>query len=130
VGNIILFLLWAGGSATTGHGFDGDLVHGVDGGDGAAGLAAVWKVCIIGHESAVLEIFCYQVVSQLRRKAGEKHGYEGGAGSVSGGRQVHHLSHGIRSLYITHTVKKRFASFPSPAGMSLPNSPWAGIMTS
>jgi hypothetical protein len=24
----------------------------------------------------------------------------------------------------------RFASFPSPAGMSLPNSPWAGIMTS
>ncbi len=26
--------------------------------------------------------------------------------------------------------KKRFASFPSPAGMSLPNSPWAGIMTS
>jgi len=27
------------------------------------------------------------------------------------------------------TVKKRFASFPSPAGMSLPNSPWAGIMT-
>ncbi len=30
----------------------------------------------------------------------------------------------------TYTVKKRFASFPSPAGMSLPNSPWAGIMTS
>ncbi len=28
-----------------------------------------------------------------------------------------------------YTVKKRFASFPSPAGMSLPNSPWAGIMT-
>jgi hypothetical protein len=26
--------------------------------------------------------------------------------------------------------KKRFASFPSSAGMSLPNSPWAGIMTS
>ncbi len=26
--------------------------------------------------------------------------------------------------------KKRFASSPSPAGMSLPNSPWAGIMTS
>ncbi len=26
--------------------------------------------------------------------------------------------------------RKRFASFPSPAGMSLPNSPWAGIMTS
>ncbi len=26
--------------------------------------------------------------------------------------------------------KKRFASFPSPAGMSLPNSSWAGIMTS
>ncbi len=25
--------------------------------------------------------------------------------------------------------KKRFASFPSPAGMSLPNSPWAGITT-
>jgi hypothetical protein len=25
-----------------------------------------------------------------------------------------------------YTVKKRFASFPSPAGMSLPNSPWAG----
>jgi hypothetical protein len=30
---------------------------------------------------------------------------------------------------LTHR-KKRFASFPSPAGMSLPNSPWAGIMTS
>ncbi len=29
-----------------------------------------------------------------------------------------------------YTVKKRFASFPSPAGMSLPNSSWAGIMTS
>ncbi len=28
------------------------------------------------------------------------------------------------------TVKKRLASFPSSAGMSLPNSPWAGIMTS
>ncbi len=26
-----------------------------------------------------------------------------------------------------NTVKKRFASFPSPAGMSLPNSPWAEI---
>jgi hypothetical protein len=26
--------------------------------------------------------------------------------------------------------KKRFVSFPSPAGMSLPNTPWAGIMTS
>jgi hypothetical protein len=26
--------------------------------------------------------------------------------------------------------KKRFGSFPSPARMSLPNSPWAGIMTS
>ncbi len=26
--------------------------------------------------------------------------------------------------------KKRFASFPSPAGMSLPNSPWSGKMTS
>jgi hypothetical protein len=31
---------------------------------------------------------------------------------------------------LKYTVKKRFASFPSPAGMSLPNSPWAGIMTS
>ena len=30
----------------------------------------------------------------------------------------------------TYTVKKRFPSFPSPAGMSLPNSLWAGIMTS
>jgi hypothetical protein len=29
-----------------------------------------------------------------------------------------------------YTVNKRIASFPSPAGMSLPNSPWAGIMTS
>jgi hypothetical protein len=26
--------------------------------------------------------------------------------------------------------KKRIASFPSPVGMSQPNSPWAGIMTS
>ncbi len=37
-------------------------------------------------------------------------------------------------LYNNHirnyTVKKMIASFPSPAGMSLPNSPWAGIMTS
>ncbi len=39
-------------------------------------------------------------------------------------------------IYITlvhfcfYTVKKRFPSFPSSAGMSLPNSPWAGIMTS
>jgi hypothetical protein len=32
--------------------------------------------------------------------------------------------------YALYTVKKRFESFPSPAGMSLPNSPWAGIMTS
>jgi hypothetical protein len=31
---------------------------------------------------------------------------------------------------IPYTVKKRFESFLSPAGMSLPNSPWAGIMTS
>ncbi len=31
---------------------------------------------------------------------------------------------------VLYTVKKRFASFPSPAGMSPPNSPWAGIMTS
>ncbi len=29
-----------------------------------------------------------------------------------------------------YTLKQRFASFPSPAGMSLPNSHWAGIMTS
>ncbi len=29
-----------------------------------------------------------------------------------------------------YTVKKRFTSFPSPAAMSLPNSPRAGIMTS
>ncbi len=45
--------------------------------------------------------------------------------------------HGLVLLYCPmycsiyrHTVKKRFASFPSPAGMSLPNSPWAGIMKS
>ncbi len=31
---------------------------------------------------------------------------------------------------VAYTVKKRFVSFPSPDGMSLPNSPWAGIMTS
>ena len=31
---------------------------------------------------------------------------------------------------LIYTVKKRIGSFPSPAGMSLPNSPWAGIMTS
>jgi hypothetical protein len=29
-----------------------------------------------------------------------------------------------------YTVKKRFASFPSPARMSLPNSPWEGVMPS
>jgi hypothetical protein len=33
-------------------------------------------------------------------------------------------------VLLKYTVKKRFASFPSPAGISLPNSPWAGIMTS
>ncbi len=36
---------------------------------------------------------------------------------------------GLATLCPIHR-KKRFASFPSPAGMSLPNSPWAGIMTS
>jgi hypothetical protein len=35
-----------------------------------------------------------------------------------------------RFIYKHYTVKKRMASFPSLAGMSLPNSPWAGIMTS
>jgi hypothetical protein len=35
-----------------------------------------------------------------------------------------------RHLKISLHRKKRFVSFPSPAGMSLPNSPWAGIMTS
>jgi hypothetical protein len=34
---------------------------------------------------------------------------------------------GSFGIYI---VKKKFEIFPSPAGMSLPNSPWAGIMTS
>jgi hypothetical protein len=32
--------------------------------------------------------------------------------------------------YRRYIVKKRFASFPSTAEMSLPSSPWAGIMTS
>ncbi len=44
----------------------------------------------------------------------------------------------VRQPYLTYrlarlyTVKKRIANLPSPAGMSvsLPNSPWAGIMTS
>jgi hypothetical protein len=36
----------------------------------------------------------------------------------------------ISSVLVVHRKKKRFESFPSPAGMSLPNSPWAGIMTS
>ncbi len=36
----------------------------------------------------------------------------------------------VLRFYGSHTVKNRIASFPSPAGMSLPNSPWAGIMTS
>jgi hypothetical protein len=40
------------------------------------------------------------------------------------------LSQSSQSGRSTYTVKKRFVSFPSPAGMSLPNSPWAGIMTS
>jgi hypothetical protein len=41
------------------------------------------------------------------------------------------IGHRIRFLGIDScTVKKRIARFPSPAGMSLPNSPWAGIMTS
>jgi hypothetical protein len=39
-----------------------------------------------------------------------------------------HLAFTAVFLYFLH-CKKRFASFPSPAGMSLPNSPWAGIMT-
>jgi hypothetical protein len=34
------------------------------------------------------------------------------------------------TVYCKIHRRKRFASFPSPAGMSLPNSPWAGIMTS
>ncbi len=40
--------------------------------------------------------------------------------------------HGLSPLFREGTLhrKKRFASFPSPAGISLPNSPWAGIMTS
>ncbi len=37
---------------------------------------------------------------------------------------------GISGYCKRYTVKKRFASFPSLAGMSLPNSPRAGIMTS
>jgi hypothetical protein len=41
-----------------------------------------------------------------------------------------HLLKGLVENIPKYTVKKRFASFPSPAGMSLPNSPWAGIMTS
>jgi hypothetical protein len=37
----------------------------------------------------------------------------------------------VLDLVIAHLHrKKRFGSFPSPAGMSLPNSPWAGITTS
>jgi hypothetical protein len=32
-------------------------------------------------------------------------------------------------FYLLHR-KKRFEIFPAPDGMSLPNSPWAGIMTS
>ncbi len=36
----------------------------------------------------------------------------------------------VKASKTTYTVKKRIESFPSPAGMSLPNSPWAGIMTS
>ncbi len=34
-----------------------------------------------------------------------------------------------KNRMVVHRIK-RLASFPSPAGMSLPNSPWAGIMTS
>ncbi len=33
-------------------------------------------------------------------------------------------------LHSDHTVKKRFESFPSPAGMSLPKSPCTGTVTS
>ncbi len=36
----------------------------------------------------------------------------------------------ILYLFKKEHRKKRFASFPSPAGMSLPNFPWAWIMTS
>ncbi len=44
------------------------------------------------------------------------------------------LTFRVKAIYVcsfsyTHR-KKRFASIPSPAGMSLPNSPLAGIITS
>ncbi len=45
-----------------------------------------------------------------------------------GWREKREEASGIKTWRVHR--KKRFASFPSPAGMSLPNSPWAGIMTS
>jgi hypothetical protein len=45
-----------------------------------------------------------------------------------GARSVSPLTSIFLCMYVHR--KKSFASFPSPAGMSLPNSPWAGIMTS
>ncbi len=42
----------------------------------------------------------------------------------------HEQGHHPLDFEYSHTVKKRFANFPSPAGMSLPNSPWPGLMTS
>jgi hypothetical protein len=53
--------------------------------------------------------------------------------AISGTEGRHRQLDGEHPLLLSskpYTVKKRFANFPSPAGMSLPNSPWAGIMTS
>jgi hypothetical protein len=48
------------------------------------------------------------------------------AGGVVGALHVLQVSTPFTYIH----CKKRFASFPSPAGVSLPNCPWAGIMTS
>jgi hypothetical protein len=74
-------------------------------------------------------------------REGEEKGGEGGEGGGGGGWFHLHRKHrtrfksallGLSRFRVVPSLhrKKRFASFPSPAGMSLPNSPWAGRMTS
>ncbi len=47
-------------AVTAGQGVDGHLIFPVDGGDGAAGPAVVYQVCIFSHECKVFEI-CFAI---------------------------------------------------------------------
>jgi hypothetical protein len=69
------------------------------------------------------KMHCYKVI----RTIGTQFSVQRYTVTKSYATEVCRLRH---SGTLSYTVKKRFASFPSPAGMSIPNSPWAGIMTS